>query len=151
MKKLLLALALALAPCAAYAQGGLIGPPNQILCNKTAVLSPTSVNSVFSLVPAVTGKNIFVCGWHFTTQSAATTQSFMLIQGPQAGNPCGAGTGSSAMTSQTLTPSISVSGTAPSADHIDYATISTSLTNQQLCVGVQNGTNLSGIVYFSQF
>lgn len=150
--KSLLVLSILTGASQVWAQGGLVGPPNQILCNKTATLSPTSINSVFSLVPGVTNTNVFICGWHFTTQSAATTQSFQILQGPSStGTPCGAGTGSSGMTSQTLTPSLSVSGTAPSADHIDYATIQTSLTGQQICVGVQNGSNISGVVYFSQF
>lgn len=143
--KSLLILSLSFGTSAAWAQGGLIGPPNQILCNKTAQLSPTSINSIYTAVQGVTGKNIYVCGWHITTATSGAAFFQFFVATGTTSQQCAAGTAGS------LTPSLSVSGTAPSADHIDYATMQTSATGQALCVGIQNGVNESGVVYYSQF
>ena len=138
----LLALGLALyAPIpSAFAQGTVVGPGNLILCVAGAQATVVSATTT-SLVTGVAGKIITICGWHVTSTQAASS-TFQFIYGTQ-GGPCG--------TPTTLTPAFSVTSTAPSADHIDYATLQVPI-GQQLCVVTTGSTVGQAIqVYYSQF
>ena len=116
-----------------------VGPPQQISCNKTAYFSSISANTV--LVPATAGKLIAVCGWHVTT-SSTTSVTFQITAGTQTTTPCDTGT-------ITFTPTLQLLNTAPSSDHIDYATI-TSQYSQALCINPSSST-IAGLVYYSQY
>jgi hypothetical protein len=95
-----------------------------------------------SLVQGVAGKFVFVCGWHVTSTQTGGTNTFQLVYGTQ-GGPCGSPT--------PLTPAFNISNTAPSSDHIDYASIQTGL-GAQLCV-VTTGTTVGTAVgvWYAQF
>jgi hypothetical protein len=138
MRKLLLAVLVLLWPSLAWAQG-LVGPPNQILCNKIAIFF--GVSAVTSLVSAVSGQTVYVCGWH-VTNSSATSATFYFTSGTLTTNPCDTG-------AKTLTPPLSVLNTSPSADHIDYAVLSSGVS-QAFCV-TPSATTLTGLIYYSQF
>lgn len=118
----------------------LVGPPNQIVCNRLAIAQVATATTT-SLVTGVTGAGIHICGWHITsTQSASTT--FQLIYGTQ-GGPCG--------TPTNITPQHSVTSNAPSSDHIDYAQYSIPAGNQ-LCVVTTGATVGMGVgVWYTQF
>jgi hypothetical protein len=140
-----LALCLALGP-SALSQPAPVGPPNAIICNLGAQATVATATTT-SLVAAKTGgvggvgQSIYICGWHVTsTQSTSTT--FQLEYGTQ-GGPCG--------TPTAITPAFSVTSTAPSADHIDYATL-IAPAGTQLCV-VTTGTTVGQaiLVYYAQF
>jgi hypothetical protein len=122
----------------ALAQGQ-VGPPNMILCNKTASFS--GVSAVTKLVSgASTGKAVFICGWHVT--NTAGTGTFTITYGTKTTNECDTANGS-------ILPTTNVTSSAPSSDHIDYASVQTPL-NTDLCV-TPSAITLSGIVYYSQF
>lgn len=146
MKKLLLLLGLLLCPSLAFAQGQVAGPPNAILCNQMTSFGPTTGASVFSVTSPSTlqgSQRVYLCGWHITTQNA-TAGTFQIIQGVVSGGiQCGA-------QASTITPSLAVSNTAPSTDHIDFAFTQTPSTGAQVCVN-SAGTSVSGLIYFTQF
>jgi hypothetical protein len=123
----------------AFAQST-VGPGQQILCPQEAMATVATATTT-SLVNGDPSKLIVVCGWHVTsTQSASTT--FQLIYGTQ-GGPCSSPTN--------ITPPFSVTSTAPSSDHIDYATF-TIPKGAQLCVVTTGATVGQAIlVYYSQF
>lgn len=133
---------------AAWAQGQVAGPPNAILCNQLGTWGPTTGNSVFNITSPSAGstQRVYICGWHVTTQNSQSSESFQLIMGALSSGAvnCGAAPGA-----QTVTPSLAVSNTAPSTDHIDFAMAQTG-QGQQLCVSTI-GTSIAGIIYFSQF
>ena len=137
-RKLILAAAFSLWAGLAAAQG-VIGPANQVICNKVVTFS--SISTLTQLVAPVTGQAIFICGWHVTNTSA-TAASFVITTGTQTTNPCDTGT-------VTITPALSVLNSAPSADHIDYA-VGQSKLSQALCV-LPSSTTLAGLIYYSQF
>lgn len=138
MRKLILAVLVLFWPSLAWAQG-IVGPINQILCNKIATFN--GVSAVTSLVSAVSGQTVYVCGWH-VTNSSATAATFVFTSGTLTTNPCDTGT-------KTLTPALSVLNTSPSADHIDYAVMSSGVS-QAFCV-TPSATTLTGLIYYSQF
>lgn len=114
-----------------------VGPPNQIQCNKLATMAvgPTSITQ---LVAPVSGQNVNVCGWHVTNTGAAGT--FSLQTGT--GSNCGTGTA-------TVIPATNVTSSAPSADHIDFASWSGGLGNA-ICVTPSVNT-ISVTLFYSQF
>ena len=139
----LLALGLALyAPIpSAFAQGTVVGPGNLILCVAGAQATIATATTT-SLINGVAGKVITICGWHVTSSQSASS-TFQFIYGTQ-GGPCGG-------SPVNLTPAFSVTSTAPSADHIDYATLQVP-AGQQLCVVTVGSTIAQGVlVYYSQF
>lgn len=122
----------------ALAQGQ-VGPPNMILCNKTVAFS--GVNAVTKLVSgASTGKSVFICGWHVTNTAASGT--FTMTYGTKTTNECDTANG-------TILPAMNVTSSAPSSDHIDYASTQAPV-NTDLCV-TPSAITLSGIIYYSQF
>ena len=139
MRYLALAFALGLCLWAASAPAQSIGPPNEVICNKTATF--TGVSAVTTLVPAVSGKTIVMCGWHVTTSSTSSV-TFAITSGTQTTNPCDTAT-------QTITPALSLLNSAPSSDHIDFA-ISTIPTANALCI-TPSSTTISGVIYYAQF
>lgn len=133
MRRLLLALGLALLAWGAQAQSPL-GPPNQLLCNKQAQFSGVSVAT--QLVAAATGETVVLCGWHVTNSGA--TGTFQFNNGT--GAACGTNTAA-------MTPVFSVTSTAPSSDHVDYAQMQTPVS-AALCVTPSVST-ISGIVWYN--
>ncbi len=119
-----------------------VGPTNQIICNNfaqtTAIVSATTTN----LVTGVAGKAIFICGWHVTTTVTAPGPGFQFEYGTQ-GGPC--------TTPTALTPTFTVSNTAPSADHISIATLSAPQGAQICVVTTGTVTNIAIELYYSQF
>jgi hypothetical protein len=135
MKKLLLALAL-LPFCWGSPAPAQVGPINPILCNKTVILNIAAAGTT-QLVAPVTGTTINLCGWHVTTTTTAGT--FQLSFGT--GATCGTGT-------VNITSPLSVSSTAPSADHTNYAS-SSGATGAGLCVTTATSATISGVFWFS--
>lgn len=114
-----------------------VGPTNQVICNKFAIQS-ASTAALVSIVPGVANQSIFICGWHVTNSAASGT--FTLSQG----------TGTNCVTTNTvLTPAFNVSSTAPSTDHISYATIGLTQGNN-LCI-ISSGITLQIEIWYSQF
>src|SRR5215475_4902923 len=137
MKKLALSLIALLALCGiAQAQ---VGPPNPILCNKTAFASPSTATTT-SMVTGVAGQTIQICGWHVTS-IVATQNTFQFEWGTQ-GGPC--------TTPTTFTPAFGVINSAPSVDHIEFASVSLP-AGAQLCVVTTAATALQVLVWYSQF
>lgn len=134
MKKLFLLLAFLLAPSLALAQ---VGPPNQIQCNQFVPFTGTGAEAQI-LAPA-TGKTTVVCGWHVTSTSSTTT-TFQLFAG--SGTNCGTNP-------VTITPALNVTLTAPSADHIDYASLSFASPNNAICVNAP--ATVTGGVWAGQY
>lgn len=135
MRKILLALWLGLLSTGALAQA--VGPTNTILCNQKATLAvgPTGLTQ---MVAAVTGQTINVCGWHVTNTGA--TGTFLFASGTASN--CGSNT-------VTQIPATNVTNTAPSSDHIEFASWSAPLSTA-LCVNPSVAT-ISVVVWFSQF
>ena len=136
MRKFLVLLFLGCSPALAE---NTVGPYNQILCNKVALLNAVAAGTT-QLVAPVVGQTVFICGWHFTTTTTAGT--FQLTTGT--GATCATGT------PVNLTPAISVSSSAPSSDHITAAWSSGTI-GQGLCVTTGTSATISGQVFFSQF
>jgi hypothetical protein len=126
--------------CTAQAQ---MGPPNPTLCNQTATFSGVATNT--QLVAAVTGKIIYVCGWHITNSAASGTFLFTTGQGVLC-----------ATNTVNVTPALTVTSTAPSSDHIEFAAWSAPLTSTNppvpsaVCV-TPSVTTISGVLYYSQY
>jgi hypothetical protein len=134
MKRLLLSAVAALALCgAAKAQ---IGPPNQVQCNQ--FVSFTGTGAAALIMTGAAGKTIFICGWHVTSTSNTTT-TFQLTAGT--GATCGTGT-------ITVTPALNVTITAPSADHIDFASLSYAGPNN-ICVNAP--ASITGGIWAGQY
>lgn len=139
MRKLLLALGIALSLCAgAQAQPTVVGPGNAILCNKIVAFTGTA--ALAQIVPAVTGQTINICGWQATNTAASGTFNLEIGTGVN----CGSNTVS-------ITGALSVGATAVSAQST-FSTFSAtpiSGTAQALC---QNSTaTVTGVVWYSQF
>jgi hypothetical protein len=138
MKKLLLALGLCLAlSSSALSQGTIVGPGNLILCTKIAnmAVGPTTITTV---IAAVTGQTIHLCGWHITNTGATGTFSISY------------GTGAACVTGTTVIVTVqNVTSTAPSADHPQYATFSLPPSNA-LCVTPSVAT-IAATIYYAQF
>lgn len=124
----------------AFAQGQ-AGPANQILCNNFAQASIATATTT-SLVNGVAGKIIVICGWHVTSTQNGGTNTFQLEYGTQ-GGPC--------TTPTTITPAFQISNTAPSSDHVDFASLSIPI-GAQLCI-VTTGTTVGTAagVWFAQY
>ena len=112
-----------------------VGPSNQVLCNKQAILIGTGAAA--QIVAAVTGQSIFICGWHVTNTAASGSFQFTF------------GTGSTCTTPTSVTGVFSVSNTAPSADHITAAWTNGG-AGQTLCLNA-TVTTVTGEVFYSQF
>ncbi len=140
MKKLSAALLLWLALTGAAQAENTVGPSAQILCNKSAFVSPTTATTT-AIVSGIAGQSIFLCGWHVTS-ILSTTSTFLFEYGTQ-GGPC--------TTPTAITPAFNVTSAAPSSDHISLATIQIP-AGAQLCVVTGAGTTGDAvIVYYSQF
>lgn len=116
-----------------------VGPPNQIQCNKTAIMAPGPTVAT-QIVAPVTGQTVYVCGWHVTNTGA--TGTFSITTGTQTTTACDTGT-------VNITPTFNVTSTAPSSDHIDYSGIS-SKVSQGLCITPSVAT-IGGMVWYAQF
>jgi hypothetical protein len=121
-------------------QAPIVGPGQVILCTSTAQASAAAAGTT-ALISGVTGKTIFLCGWHVTSNQSTST-TFQLEYGTQ-GGPC--------TTPTLITPAFSITSNAPSADHIDYAVIQIP-AGAQLCA-VSTGTTVGQqyLMYYSQF
>ena len=139
MRKLVAALSLSLALCAAPARAeNTIGPTNQVLCSQLATQA-SSIASLQTLVAGVTGKTIFICGWHVTS-SAATVSTFQLSYGT--GTNCGT-------TNTNITPAYNIINTAPSTDHVSIATLNIPV-GTNLCI-ISSTTSLQIGVWYGQY
>jgi hypothetical protein len=140
MKKLLGILAfcalLALGPSCPKAQ--VVGPNNNIQCSQYAQFT-VAVAGTSSLVNGVAQKIIYICGWHVTSTGTST---FQLEYGTQ-GGPCTSPT--------TITPALNVNSTAPTADHIDYASLNIPAGAQLCLVAAGTTVQLAGVVYYGQY
>lgn len=132
MLRVLLALGLWLAG-SGFASAQWLGPPNAVMCNKTA--SFTGTGSVASLVAPTARTTVLVCGWDVTSTGATT---FTFSSGTQTTNPCDTNT-------VAVTPALNVSTNAV-VDHQGYATFSTA-PGSGLCVNA--GAAATGIVYYT--
>lgn len=138
MKRLLLALGLCLTlGSSALSQGPIVGPGNLLICTKIAPM-PAGTTGLQQIVAGVAGQSISVCGWHITNTAATGTFAFST----GTGSNCGTNT-------VTPIPAQNVNSTAPSADHIDYVTLTLPAGNA-LCVNFSVAT-IAGIVYYTQF
>jgi hypothetical protein len=99
---------------------------------------PVGTTGLTQIIAAVAGQSISICGWHVTNTAATGTFAFSY----GTGSNCGTGT-------VTPIPAQNVNSTAPSADHIDYVTITIPVGNA-LCVNFSVAT-IAGIVYYTQF
>jgi hypothetical protein len=143
MKHFLYVLLVALTSASpASAQGTIIGPGQQVLCIKVAAINAVSATTTQLINNTSTTQSIFICGWHVTS-ILSTSTTFQFTQGT--GGTCAGGT------SSIISPPLNVTSTAPSADHIDYATVSL-LPGNSLCVVTGTGTTGTGVlVYYNQF
>lgn len=112
-----------------------VGPPNTIQCNGFAPFTGTGTTSTF--ITGVSGKIVAICGWHVTTSSSASL-TFQFVMGTAAN--CVGGT--------SLTPALQITSSAPSADHVDYASLSTP-AGQNVCVNANSA--VTGGLWFAQF
>ena len=140
MKKLALLFCLLLLSREGALAQSTVGPTNAVFCNKSAFVTVASATTT-SVVTGVAGQVIFLCGWHTTSSQSAVT-TFQLEYGTQ-GGPC---------TSPTVvTPAFSVTSTAPSAEHQQYATGSAP-AGTQLCVVTTGATvGMQVMVFYAQF
>lgn len=113
-----------------------VGPPNTIQCNAFAPFTGTAGAAI--VITGNVAKTIAICGWHVTSTSSTTT-TFQITAGT--GAACGTGT-------ITVTPALNVTITAPSADHIDYASLSYAGPNN-ICVNAP--ASVTGGIWYSQF
>lgn len=135
MKRLLLALGLALSLCAgAQAQLGAIGPPPPPTCNK--VVSVTGTAALAQVIAGVSGQIVAICGWSFTNTAASGT--FLIATGT--GANCGTNT-------VNLTPALSVGATAVT-DHSAAASQNV-VAGNAICVNAT--ATITGLLYYSQF
>jgi hypothetical protein len=112
-----------------------VGPPNQVICNNSAVFTGTGATA--SVTTPNANQRVYLCGWHIT--NTAASGSFTISYGT--GSNCGTGT-------VAVTPALSVTSTAPSSDHIEYAIVSTPL-NGELCVNATI-TTVTGVLWYYQ-
>lgn len=136
MKKLALGLLFALLLACSPARAQAVGPPATIFCNKSATFTGTGAAAI--VITGTAGTTANVCGWHIT--NSAATGTFAVTTGT--GAACGTAT-------VTVTPVLSVTSTAPSADHIDYAAFSAA-PGASVCVNA-TVTTVTGVLWYSQF
>ncbi len=140
MRRLLLALGLALSLCAgAQAQPSIIGPPNAIQCNKAAFA--TTAAGTVSVVAGVAGQTIHICGWHVTS-ILSTTSTFTLEYGTQ-GGPC--------TTPTAITAALNVTSTAPSVDHMQFAVLDVPAGAQVCLLAGTGATGTAIVLWYAQF
>jgi hypothetical protein len=116
---------------------GQVGPANLITCNQVAAMAP-GPTTIQAIIPPTAGRAINVCGWHVTNTGASGT--FNITRGTQTTTPCDTN-------SAVIVPAMSVSNTAPSADHPGYAFVSTP-TGQGVCVTPSVAT-IAIVIYYS--
>jgi len=113
-----------------------IGNPNSVLCNNSATFTGTGAQA--AVATAGTSQRLYFCGWHIT--NTAATGAFAISYGT--GTNCGTG-------NVAITPTLSVTSTAPSADHIEYASISTPPAGE-LCVNA-TVTTVTGLLFYGAY
>jgi len=142
MRKSLIALLALLALCSsAMPQGGsVVGPMNQISCNKSAIANVASATTA-SVVAGVAGQTISICGWHVTS-TQSTSNTFKFVSGTQ-GGPC--------TSPADLTANFSITSTAPSAQMNSYANLSAP-QGAQVCVVTTGATVGTAVqLFYAQF
>jgi len=137
MLKALAALTLFLASVSA-ALAQTVGPAT-IACNASAIV-PAGTAGPATIIPAIVGKRIYICGWNFTSSVAANTVTLLTAGGV---NCATAGTA--------LTAPLNLDPGGPSIDHIPYAQMQTAI-GEKVCVTIA-GTpaNVVGLVWYTQF
>ena len=141
MKKLLAALgvvgSLSLWASGASPQPTIIGPAQTAICNQIVSLAvgPTTITTA---IAGKAGQSIFLCGWHITNTGVSGTFTLTI------------GSGANCVTSPTVVvQAANVQNTAPSADHVEYATTQIP-PGQSLCVTSSVAT-IAYVFWFSQF
>lgn len=132
----LAALSLSLWAWAPLRAENVVGNPNLVQCNRTQPFTGTGAAAV--VVAGTLNKTTFICGWHIT--NTAATGTFAITAGT--GTNCGTNTVS-------VTPAMSITSTAPSTDHIEYAGTSAGLS-ADLCVSA-TVTTVTGIIWYGQY
>jgi len=123
-------------------QTSISGPPNQILCNRAAIMAvgPTTAQQLVAPISQPVSMTIYICGWH--VNNTGPNGTFTITTGTQTTTPCDTGT-------TAITPALNVSSTAPSTDHQGFA-ITQSNRGDGLCFTPSVGT-IAAIVYYAQF
>jgi hypothetical protein len=136
LRRLLLAIAIAAGGCAPPAFASQLYQSQMMGCNQQASFS--GISSVADLIPAVTGQQIYLCGFLFNAGAAPAT--FQLEYGT--GTNCGTGT-------HAIGPlfTLGVNGVLP--DHKSFYDGLFAPAGNDLCV-VPSASG-SGIVYYQQF
>jgi hypothetical protein len=119
-----------------FAPAQIVGPPNEVLCNK--VVTFTNASAATSLVAAASRTKVLVCGWAVTNTAASGTVTFNY--GTKTSTECDTAT-------VALTPALSVAVTSSLIDHQPYAREG-SATGSGLCV-TPSATTISGVVYYT--
>ena len=135
--KIALALLLCLFSGSAWSQPSIVGPGQAVLCTGIAVL-PSGSTGLTQIVAAITNARVYICGWHITNTGATGTFTLTI------------GSGLNCVTNPVvIIPAVNVTSTAPSADHIDYASQQIPAGNT-LCVTSSVAT-ISYVFWYSQF
>src|SRR5437868_13590539 len=103
LKLFLFLLCLALAPALAWAEN-VVGPTNQIYCNKSSTATAAAAGTV-QAVAGIAGQTIQLCGWEVTS-NVSTTTTFQFVYG----------TGATCTSPTIITPPMNITSTAPSVD-----------------------------------
>ena len=135
MKRILLTLALLLAPACASAQP--IGPPNAILCNLTATSTTALSAGTTQMVTGIATARINVCGFIFEGDGNGSAQLVF-------------GTGSSCSSPTNVTSTITTTASSNDTYASPFAWISSAL-GQSLCIIVTGTTAVIPQVMYSQF
>ncbi len=157
MKKLLALLLLW--PSLAFGQGTPTGPPYVVTCN-SSIASSFVGGATSTMVQGVSGKGIYICGWHASTlNAAANSQSIFQLAytNSTTNNTC-----STTVASVALTPFNGVTATAPSVDHPGTGMLvvplqaASTVSPSSLCFNNINATgqgiaNVQFLLYFGQY
>lgn len=136
IKKLSAALFLWLALSSAALAENVVGPSNQILCNKVANVA-VGVATATQIVAGIAGQSIFICGWQVTNTGATGTFNFTY------------GTGSTCTSPTTLVTTQNITSTAPSTYNVGIAQMQVP-AGSTLCVTPSVAT-IATTLFYSQF
>ena len=148
MKRLLLALALALWAGPALPQGAPIGPANWYTCNNTAQVVGTAGTSqqivaggTSAVGPGGIFPRVFVCGWSFTNTAATGTVQIQYGTGTN----CGTNTGNMSPALSVGTTQLSIYTQVPSLQTPTSTTL-----GYAVCVTTSVNT-INGLVWYTVF
>lgn len=116
-----------------------VGPTNQIYCNKAASVTAATATTTQAIAGSA-GQAIQFCGWEVTSaQNTVTTFQFEY------------GTGATCTSPTVFTPPLNITQNAPSVDRQPMAWASVPL-GATVCMVTTGGTvAIAAILYFAQF